>query len=159
MGSERCIRDRTQSAAHVEASRAMCADAPFRIDVDTPVCKRSFDVAVLAAGGVLEMCARVMDGELRNGFCAVRPPGHHRGLPPAGRCRECRAGPANMGGPGDRPAIHRIPAGRWEVTNAQKIGNYALQFTWADGHDAGIFTWRDLRGLCPCADCEADHGK
>ncbi|MBL0176503.1 MAG: histone deacetylase [Ignavibacteria bacterium] len=69
--------ERTHSPAHVEAIRAMCADAPFRIDVDTPVCKRSFDVAVLAAGGVLEMCARVMNGELRNGFCAVRPPGHH----------------------------------------------------------------------------------
>ena len=81
------------------------------------------------------------------------------GIRAACPCVECRGGHENMGGPPDRPAIHRIPAGSWEVKSAQKIGNYALQFTWADGHDAGIFTWRDLRGLCPCAECEADHGK
>ena len=69
--------ERTHSAGHVARGRAMCAEAPFRADLDTPVCNRSFDAAVAAAGGVIEACRRVLDGELHNAFCAVRPPGHH----------------------------------------------------------------------------------
>ena len=44
---------------------------------DTAICDESFEVACIAAGTCLEMVDRVMRGELRNGFCAVRPPGHH----------------------------------------------------------------------------------
>lgn len=35
------------------------------------------------------------------------------------------------------------------------VGNYAIQFTWADGHSTGIYTFDYLRGLCPCAQCQA----
>ena len=35
------------------------------------------------------------------------------------------------------------------------VGNYAIQFTWNDGHSTGIYTFDYLRALCPCADCEA----
>jgi acetoin utilization deacetylase AcuC-like enzyme len=69
--------ERTHSTAHVERVRAMCEEAPFRADLDTPVSKRSFEVAVAAVGGVREACAGVLDGALHNAFCAVRPPGHH----------------------------------------------------------------------------------
>ena len=44
---------------------------------DTHVCQASFDVALLAVGGVLAGVDAVMNGILRNVFCAVRPPGHH----------------------------------------------------------------------------------
>jgi len=44
---------------------------------DTDVCKESFDVALVAAGGVLQAVDAVMDKRVRNAFCAVRPPGHH----------------------------------------------------------------------------------
>jgi len=44
---------------------------------DTDVCTKSFDVALLAAGGVLQAVDSVMDGKIRNAFCVVRPPGHH----------------------------------------------------------------------------------
>lgn len=44
---------------------------------DTHVCKDSFEVALLAAGGVLAGVDTVMSGVLKNVFCAVRPPGHH----------------------------------------------------------------------------------
>ena len=44
---------------------------------DTRVCKESFDIALLAAGGVLLGVDKVMTGELSTAFCAVRPPGHH----------------------------------------------------------------------------------
>jgi acetoin utilization deacetylase AcuC-like enzyme len=44
---------------------------------DTVVSSDSLEVARLAAGGVLEAAAAVMQGAVRNAFCAVRPPGHH----------------------------------------------------------------------------------
>jgi acetoin utilization deacetylase AcuC-like enzyme len=46
-------------------------------DGDTYVSAESFDVALLAAGGVIAGVDAVMGGLLRNVFCAVRPPGHH----------------------------------------------------------------------------------
>jgi acetoin utilization deacetylase AcuC-like enzyme len=44
---------------------------------DTAVCRESFEVALLAAGGVLAAVDSVMAGGVRGAFCAVRPPGHH----------------------------------------------------------------------------------
>ena len=31
------------------------------------------------------------------------------------------------------------------ATGAELVGNYALRITWADGHDAGIYSFRYLR--------------
>ena len=44
---------------------------------DTSICARSFDVASLAVGGVLNAVDAVFSGKAANAFCAVRPPGHH----------------------------------------------------------------------------------
>ena len=44
---------------------------------DTNITKRSFDVALLAAGGVMDAVDAVVTGKLQNAFCVVRPPGHH----------------------------------------------------------------------------------
>lgn len=44
---------------------------------DNQMCPESFDVAMLAVGGVLDMIKLVMEDKVDNGFCAVRPPGHH----------------------------------------------------------------------------------
>ena len=44
---------------------------------DTTICPKSFDVALRAAGGVVNAVDAVMTGKVRNAFCAVRPPGHH----------------------------------------------------------------------------------
>jgi ATP-binding protein involved in chromosome partitioning len=35
------------------------------------------------------------------------------------------------------------------------VGQYAVTFQWSDGHDTGIYNFRDLRGNCPCPDCAA----
>lgn len=45
--------------------------------MDTSVCKRSYEVALYAAGGALAMCDAIMEARADYGFCAVRPPGHH----------------------------------------------------------------------------------
>lgn len=44
---------------------------------DTNVTAGSLAAARAAAGGVLNAVDRVARGELKNAFCAVRPPGHH----------------------------------------------------------------------------------
>ncbi|MBV9506959.1 MAG: histone deacetylase [Acidobacteriia bacterium] len=44
---------------------------------DTDITRNSWDVALLAAGGVLNAVDAVLTGGARNAFCAVRPPGHH----------------------------------------------------------------------------------
>jgi len=44
---------------------------------DTPISKRSFEVAVGAVGGALTAVDAVMGGRVKNAFAALRPPGHH----------------------------------------------------------------------------------
>ena len=44
---------------------------------DNQICVETYETAFLAAGGVIDAARRIMEGELNNAFCAVRPPGHH----------------------------------------------------------------------------------
>jgi acetoin utilization deacetylase AcuC-like enzyme len=44
---------------------------------DNQICKDTYDIAILAVGGVLKAARLMMQGEIDNAFCAVRPPGHH----------------------------------------------------------------------------------
>jgi len=44
---------------------------------DNGICRESYDIALLAVGGVLKAIDEVMSGNLDVAFCAVRPPGHH----------------------------------------------------------------------------------
>jgi acetoin utilization deacetylase AcuC-like enzyme len=46
---------------------------------DCSIGPKSFDVALLAAGGVMAGVDAVLNGRVDNVFCAVRPPGHHAG--------------------------------------------------------------------------------
>ena len=34
------------------------------------------------------------------------------------------------------------------INAIQTVGNYALQFTFSDGHDTGIYSWKYLYELC-----------
>lgn len=51
--------------------------------------------------------------------------------------------------------LDKIPSG--EIADLRTVGNYALQFTFADGHNAGIYTWDYLRRLAddPAVDTAA----
>jgi acetoin utilization deacetylase AcuC-like enzyme len=57
---------------------ASTAGKPYvRLDGDTSTCEKSYEAALLAAGGFLELIKVVMQEKLDNGFALVRPPGHH----------------------------------------------------------------------------------
>ncbi len=44
---------------------------------DNQMCQESYDIALLAVGGILAAVKAVMEGEIDNAFCPIRPPGHH----------------------------------------------------------------------------------
>jgi acetoin utilization deacetylase AcuC-like enzyme len=47
------------------------------LDMDTYVSARSYDAALMAAGGLVRAVEAALAGEIDNGFALVRPPGHH----------------------------------------------------------------------------------
>ncbi len=44
---------------------------------DNQMCGATYEIALLAAGGILDTVKLMMEGKIDNAFCAVRPPGHH----------------------------------------------------------------------------------
>jgi acetoin utilization deacetylase AcuC-like enzyme len=68
---------RVHGRDHVELVAEAARRAPSRLDPDTFVCARSYEVALLAAGASVDLALRIASGELRAGLAAVRPPGHH----------------------------------------------------------------------------------
>lgn len=65
-------------------------------------------------------------------------------------CAECRGGHHNMGiANAPQNLLSLTPARSYKVEDVQILGSYALQFTWDDGHHAGIYTWEYLLHLCP----------
>ena len=37
------------------------------------------------------------------------------------------------------------------------VGNYAVHFTWSDGHSTGIYTYDYLREICSCTECAKER--
>jgi acetoin utilization deacetylase AcuC-like enzyme len=65
------------SPAYIDLVASTAGKPYFRLDMDTSTCAKSYEAALLAAGGLLELIKAVMEGTLDNGFALVRPPGHH----------------------------------------------------------------------------------
>jgi acetoin utilization deacetylase AcuC-like enzyme len=66
------------STEHITRLREACMTGVTEYDhPDNQMCKETFEIAMLAVGGVVGAVRLVMEGELDNAFCAVRPPGHH----------------------------------------------------------------------------------
>jgi acetoin utilization deacetylase AcuC-like enzyme len=64
----------TAYIADVEKS---CQAGMHQLDADTKISHASYEAALLAAGAGLTAIDKILDGELDNAFCALRPPGHH----------------------------------------------------------------------------------
>jgi acetoin utilization deacetylase AcuC-like enzyme len=68
---------RVHTPAHIEQVQRKAQAGGGYLDPDTYVSPRSFDAALMAAGGVVRAVEAVLTGEVANGFALVRPPGHH----------------------------------------------------------------------------------
>lgn len=57
----------------------MAAGGPAHtpLDPDTLINAHTWDAALRSAGAAIEATDAVIEGELENAFCAIRPPGHH----------------------------------------------------------------------------------
>lgn len=66
------------SPDYIQHAERSCTDDTGYLDsLDTPISRKSYEAAVMAAGGVLAAVDAVMEKKVANVFCAVRPPGHH----------------------------------------------------------------------------------
>jgi len=66
------------SADYIKRLEKACLDGDTEFDgPDNQMCRATFQIALLAVGGILDTLDLLMSGELDNAFCAVRPPGHH----------------------------------------------------------------------------------
>jgi acetoin utilization deacetylase AcuC-like enzyme len=66
-------------ADYVASLKTACEAGEKRMhgSQDTPISRRTHDVAVRAVAGCLTAVDLVMEGRVKNAFAAVRPPGHH----------------------------------------------------------------------------------
>ena len=70
---------RVHSAGHIGRVERFCQDGGGRIEADTVCSRRSFEVAVRAAGSACAAVDQVLkpDAKHRRALCLIRPPGHH----------------------------------------------------------------------------------
>ncbi len=69
---------------YISKLEVFCREGERYLDADTYISPASFEVALLAVGGVLEAVDAVIQGKVKNALALIRPPGHHAG-PAAGR--------------------------------------------------------------------------
>jgi acetoin utilization deacetylase AcuC-like enzyme len=63
--------------AYVSGIEELCAAGGGMIDADTIVVAESYEAALHAAGGAVELVDLLLGGEAPTGISALRPPGHH----------------------------------------------------------------------------------
>ena len=64
--------------SYIERFKNACNAGQRELDYpDNQMGAGTYEIALLATGGVLDATRRVMEGAIDNAFCAVRPPGHH----------------------------------------------------------------------------------
>jgi acetoin utilization deacetylase AcuC-like enzyme len=71
------LLEKVHSPAYVATVRQIALRGGGFLDADTYLGARSYDAALLAAGGAVELVRAVVSGSASNGFALVRPPGHH----------------------------------------------------------------------------------
>jgi len=45
-----------------------------------------------------------------------------------------------------------------KAARAELVGNYALSFSFSDGHGTGIYSFENLRKMCGCKECSYHPG-
>ncbi len=76
--AERHWIEQVHDSAYVQRAKNACLNGERFLDVtDVGISPQSYDIALLAAGGLLALSDRVVAGDIHNGFALSRPPGHH----------------------------------------------------------------------------------
>jgi acetoin utilization deacetylase AcuC-like enzyme len=96
---------------------------------DVSVSAESGEVALHAAGGVIEIVDAVFAGDVQNAFCAVRPPGHH--ARPAAAMGFCLFNNVAIGArhAQKRHGVERVAIVDWDVHH----GNGTEEIFYSDG--------------------------
>ncbi len=77
-GAQREWIQTTHADAYIDRARTACEQgAPYLDVADVGISDQSYATALLAAGSIMHMADKVMDGSVDNGFLLSRPPGHH----------------------------------------------------------------------------------
>jgi acetoin utilization deacetylase AcuC-like enzyme len=131
---ERDAIERVHQAAYFDKLKEWCDQAAGRVEADTVVSKGSWDAALMAAGAAIDAVDRVVRGEDKTAFCAVRPPGHHA-LPsgPMGFCLFNNVAIAAHAAIAQ--GLHRVMIIDWDVHH----GNGTQDVFWEDGR-VGFFS-------------------
>ncbi|CEP02835.1 Histone deacetylase domain-containing protein [Plasmodiophora brassicae] len=170
--AERCVRiparcaeydelALTHSSEHIAVvmdsdSHPYTEEEPFRyVDPDTYVCPGTRTAALLAAGGLIDLCERVVLGELANGFSVMRPPGHHAGLDgPMGFCLFNNVAVAANVIQERYPEVQRILIVDWDVHHGNGTEDIFA------GNDRVLFqSIHRGSGFYPCSGGVDDIGK
>ncbi len=69
--------ERVHSSEYIERIKTYSEMGGYQIDMDTYIDEKTFEIAKLAAGGVMLAGDLVMSGNFDNSYALVRPPGHH----------------------------------------------------------------------------------
>jgi len=76
---------------------------------------------------------------------------------PCAMCEEERSKAGRKPGDPPKAAPGTLPMFKAAAKplSAEGVGKYAIKFSWNDSHDLGIYSWRFLREICPCTECQA----
>jgi acetoin utilization deacetylase AcuC-like enzyme len=78
--AERSVLELCHKSRYIDEFKSAVENSePFLHTPECVISQASFEVALYAVGGVLKGVDQVIEGKVRNCFCAVRPPGHHAG--------------------------------------------------------------------------------
>ena len=151
------------SKEHIESVRQMAEQGGGYLDPDTPVSKKSYQVALYAAGGIMTAVDKVMATKNANALCLVRPPGHHaRPEYGMGFCLfnnvaigvryAQRFGPERLTAEGKKHGIKKIAIIDWDLHH----GNGTQEAFWAD--DTVLFCSLHRYPYYPGSGSEAETG-
>ncbi|MHC1729771.1 MAG: histone deacetylase [Syntrophobacteraceae bacterium] len=70
--------EKVHSPRHIYKFEEACMLDLGELDsADNQISPETYETALLAVGGILNVVDLLMEGKIDNAFCAVRPPGHH----------------------------------------------------------------------------------
>jgi len=74
---DRSILELVHDKRYIDTVRELSESGGGRIEPETPLSERSYEIALLAVGGCITGVEAILRGEVENVYALIRPPGHH----------------------------------------------------------------------------------